>query len=335
MFTAGSSVRTICQSADCSYGNTGKADVWISTVFTAVTADAGAVVCATGGHPVCQYSVNATRGETSSCGFLLGAGRSLECKVRGATGTIKGSAQAVELASSFSSAAPPGDLGVCPIVRKDGGASMCDCGVGPTGADTAVAVLASSTDEGFNSFHCYVDGANVCAWGSNRGDKGDGGSCWFVVPAGAMYNCSMEWGSTTIAYSSVTPLASQIFPKQPQASKIRNAPAPGLDRRAASTLGGAQVTVVPAGVRELYSRWRSHYGIDALFSPAEQERRLINFYAFVRRYDYDGEFPNALADLSLDEFESHYRGGLRSAEIGERPLPMAPALNDDQVCWSP
>jgi len=95
---------------------------------------------------------------------------------------------------------------------------MCDCGAKAAGkTDSIVVATVSSADEGFNSFHCFVDGANVCGalllpagcmllhscallltakanpgWGSNTGNKGDGGGCWFVIPAGSTYNCSMQ-----------------------------------------------------------------------------------------------------------------------------------------------
>ena len=43
-------------------------------------------------------------------------------------------------------------------------------------------------DSGFDSFHCFIGGANVCAWGTGNSDEdGNGGSCRFLLAPGATY----------------------------------------------------------------------------------------------------------------------------------------------------
>ena len=138
------------------------------------------------------------------------------------------------------------------------GWGRCDCGWTNAGDEDAVVVAeVKSSDNNFNSFHCFIDGANVCAWGSNRNNKvcrcihrcqqayvrlvcarptrrisdkfcayvrpairfvrcigltqDDGGGCWFVVPAGSSYNCSMEWGATDVLHSSATTMQRSLF----------------------------------------------------------------------------------------------------------------------------
>ncbi len=84
----------------------------------------------------------------------------------------------------------------------------------------------------------------------------DTGSCWFVVPAGGSYNCSMEWGATAVSHSSATPMrkslfgaASSSFPSSSSSSSYHRYPstrgdgssspsrvhdAPGVDRSVVS-----------------------------------------------------------------------------------------------------
>ena len=67
-------------------------------------------------------------------------------------------------------------------VSDNGSASWMSA---PVRTDSIVAMSATSIDENFNSFHCFTSGVNVCAFGTNTNSKGNGGSCLFVLPAGA------------------------------------------------------------------------------------------------------------------------------------------------------
>lgn len=233
----------------CSYTNPSQtSDVWVATSFGADSGNGTttSLMCTTNGVTVCSWGLNQSTGAAGgSCGFFVSGGATVKCVVKGMLGKVTSHVQALSvrvLAPASSMAASPAshtqhtttvttvspsridtadvidvksNSSTCPMITGASGKTMCDCGVANTDTtDFAVSVHATSNDDGFNSFHCFIDGANVCAWGSNLRNRNNAGGCYFVVPAGSMYNCSMEWGATCILETTVIPLRSALFPQR-------------------------------------------------------------------------------------------------------------------------
>jgi hypothetical protein len=213
-------VATECPSSsgDCTYTNPSTTDdVWIATEFSATAAPGsksesesdttGAIVsvqCLAGQTPVCSWALNQTTGAAGgSCGFFVAAGAAVHCTTVGKLSSTTAHAQ--QLSGKILAGAASGTPGAsqdrdgqaeCPIVTGEKATTMCDCGKSNAAAtDIVVAVRAESIDDGFNSFHCFVDGANVCAFGTNENNRFNAGGCYFVVAAGDSYSecCTLSF----------------------------------------------------------------------------------------------------------------------------------------------
>lgn len=296
-----------------SYTNGGTTDEWIGASFVGTTG-LGGIACTLGAQhlPVCGWSVNETASESgSSCGFMLPAGAVVTCTPFGAAPSVT-AAHSLTLSDAFAAlpSTPPSASSECPIHNKDGSPTICDCGFANTAATDAVVVATvSSSNADFNSFHCFVGDANVCAWGSNRANRGDGGSCWFVVPAGSTYNCSMEWGAVDVAASSVTPMQKSLFPaaRESEAEAERESSSVVAPRRSIAAPSTRKDALVPSATRVRFAAWKHEHGV-VYAEAAEEARRLRNFATFLLRFPHEeGDIPNSLAALSAEEFETSYR----------------------------
>ena len=300
--------------------------------------------------PLCASAAAASgAGDASSCSFLLAANSALTC-VASAGSVAFSSSTGVSFAAPYSGPAhPPAVKGVCPpaVTNKT---NDCDCAftnTAPT-SDALVALTASSIDGTFSALHCFIDGVNVCGFGSNSGMEGHEGSCAFLLPAGESYACSMEWGALSYPATSVTVMSRSIF-------------APPRDDRHAN-IGKADVAVVlgrgvrapsPAGnsgrLQRLWAAWRTQYGV-AYGDVGEEAARFLHFTQHVAAADAavthtrntlhldDAGLPtrfNRFADMSRGEWEAVYRGrgGRRQLSHGDDagnlpPPPPPPAAFD-------
>jgi len=180
-----------------SYRNAGTRDLWVQMLLTAGSSGpSSSMTCRTGTMAVCTYAVTNNTAGQSSCGFILPAGVVLECS---ATGGM--SVTAASTRPFTDNVVPPATVSkiplaaaTCPPITGATKSTMCDCAYTNPHAnqDMIIGMSATSADANFNSFHCYVYGVNVCAWGSNLNNQRDAGSCYFILPAGATYNCTME-----------------------------------------------------------------------------------------------------------------------------------------------
>jgi len=272
-------------------------DQWLELSFKPIDASDNAIKCSVNDHNVCHYkSRNAE--SASSCAFLLPAGGSLVCEALAGSVTVL-SATARDLARNLGPTLTP-ESKTCPPASTDG--TLCDCSyTNSANHDMLISMGASNVDDVFNSFHCYVGGANVCAWGVNNGEKGWAGQCNFILPAGAEYWCQMQWGATAFPEVSALPLSgNSIF--------------------AASTQESAQLTVV-VGTKHVMTG-RAQSDVRRLFEEYQQVHgevsveRFENFKRYIAMVDNHptngflshGSQLSPLAVLSREEFESTYRG---------------------------
>eukprot|EP01084_Bolivina_argentea_P138344 243579_1 len=117
--------------------------------------------------------------------------------------------------SLLSDSEPLMNVALCPNSSYPA-STMCDCYFeNPSQTDDVLIIMQSvNENDEFNSYHCYIWGVNVCAWGANNNNLNDGGGCYFILPAGAMYNCSMQWGSTAFLESTAIKLDGTIYTKE-------------------------------------------------------------------------------------------------------------------------
>ena len=219
--------------ASCTHKNDASTDLWVSSAYTASGASDNTLSCnvdVPGGMEVCHYAHKGA-GTGASCGFMLPAGKTLSCKTGGKLAVT--SATAVPFAASAGPVAPAGNLPVCPHATGAANSTMCDCTfTNPfVDKDVMISMSAGSADDNFNSFHCGVYGVNTCAWGSNTNNKGDAGSCFFLLPAGASYDCQMQWGATSFPAATALPLAGSIF--KPYSPPVSSSSAGGESERRA------------------------------------------------------------------------------------------------------
>lgn len=123
---------------------------------------------------------------------MVGAGADLKCEMKGDFTDVTAHKQLLSgkiVGADAVGRTFDGSGGACPIVTGAQATTMCDCGLQNTRkTDVAIAVQAESIDDGFNSFHCFIDGANVCAFGTNVHNRFNGGGCYFFVQAGSVYS---------------------------------------------------------------------------------------------------------------------------------------------------
>ena len=275
----------------CTYKNTGN-DAYVGLAFASQAASS--VKCHYGKLEVCSWTVTSAGG-AGSCNFILPSQATLTC-----TGNAQvTSAQALRLSESVLEVSAPLEAGWnCPNVTYPK-PNMCDCTYTNPHADKdlVVSVSSASTDEKYNSFHCYSGGSNVCAWGSNRNNKGDAGGCWFILGAGEELNCAMQWGAASYSFSAAVATTKGLFTKQTDTQR--------------------RTVVVPKGARGLaeaeteamhatFGAWKKRHGV-SYESEVDEALRFTNFRAHVA---LAGPKPwyNNLADLSREEFEASYKG---------------------------
>eukprot|EP00756_Hemistasia_phaeocysticola_P035960 Hpha_TRINITY_DN16613_c3_g1::TRINITY_DN16613_c3_g1_i2::g.181274::m.181274 len=284
-------------SSGCSYSN-GAADAWVGLAFE--SSGAGELACHYGSMEVCGWAVN-TAGGGGSCNFILPAGAELTCK---GTATIT-SAEALKFSRAvLDKAAPLETSWKCPNTTYPL-PNLCDCQyTNPhSDKDLAVSVVSSSVDTNFNSYHCYVSGANVCAWGSDQNDKGDRGGCYFILPAGEQFACQMQYGAASFSFSAAAATNEALFGAAVGAR--REAPA-GV--RAVSRRGAVEL-------RKEFEAWK----VQQNRSYASAEEESMRFDNFVQHITLAGRKVryNNLADLSRAEFERFYKGA--------KPSPRDPS----------
>lgn len=315
-----------------SYKN-GAKDVWVQMLLSAgATAPHSSQACKAGSMDVCTYAVGNNTAGRFSCGFILPAGEVLECA--GTGGMTVAAAHARPFAQSVitpGAAASQTAAAACPPVTGATKSTMCDCSyTNPhESQDMIIGMSAGSADANFNSFHCAVYGVNVCAWGSNLNNQHDAGSCYFVLPAGATYACQMEWGSTSFTATVSVALAGSIYPP------ARTMPLGGAPGRAPGRVPGSQLLPSRASpdLDALFALWMSQHN-RSYTSAKEMQARRNNFAIHVALADNmearqgrtTTDSFNALADLSVAEFEELYRDCAHTAgALGPYtgPLPVA------------
>ena len=293
--------------AACSLRNpSASTDLWVGATFGApagnVSAGVRCTIAGSGAARVCNWAtIGRQAGSESSCGFMLPASAAADCVLTGTLVDFVAVGQ--KLAGAFAPA--PGTAatssGACPRGTSPGKSTDCDCGlVNPGAKDALVTVATDSVDAGYNSFHCFVDGANVCGWGTNTNSRGDAGGCVFLLQQGALFNCSMQWGSVGVFQSIVTPLNANVFAAPSDSAVLVSRTTPPIHTASAVLL---HLPVASAEEQSLFERWAWDHG-KAYGSPTERTARLAHFVAFVRRFGAAGGVPNALADLSQSEFET-------------------------------
>ena len=274
----------------CTYTNTGK-DEYVGLAFSSQAASS--IKCHYGKLEVCSWTVTSAGG-AGSCNFILPSQATLTC-----TGNAQvTSAQALRLSESVLDVSAPLEAGWnCPNVTYPK-PNMCDCTYTNPHADKdlVVSVSSASTDNTYNSFHCFSGGSNVCAWGSNRNNQGDAGGCWFILGAGEELNCAMQWGAASFSFSAAVATTKGLFTKQVAGRKAVAAPK-GVN-------GVAEVE--SAVMHAKFGAWKKRHGV-SYESAAEEALRFANFRAHVA---LAGPKPwyNNLADLSREEFEASYKG---------------------------
>jgi hypothetical protein len=155
-------------------------DSWVYIAWVGETPSAvNTFTCSAGGAVICSSSTAATGGsDVSSCSALVPAGSPLTCTVTAGSVAFRPSFALAFALSPYGTSdrekTPP-----CPVAGP--APNDCDCEFqSPANAtDTIVVLSASSPDAGFNSFHCYYGGVNVCGWGSNTNMNYSVSGPWF------------------------------------------------------------------------------------------------------------------------------------------------------------
>jgi C1A family cysteine protease len=352
--------------ASCSYKNT-KQDLWVQLGFsvtsiastTTAAASPATISCSYGaGTEVCYFS-SISASDAGSCAFILPQGASLQCATSGGAIAVS-SAKARPFARSIVPRQQSGAANStgCPAKTLPD-ATLCDCAYENPSAehDVMVALSSESIDDEFNSFHCFLSGVNVAAAGTNRNNKGNGASSFFIVPAGALYNCSMEWGSTAFRAATILPLSASIFPPARSPLQKQPLPPPALPMPPpSSSAHDAQY------MHSLYDQWRAiHRPVQYLdhsrAADEEVDRRLPHFLRFValaesmgadvyaahginstapspEKRPLDPRKINGLADLSRDEFEQYSCAGCSRRQHNKRTSATTPPASPVAATFS-
>jgi C1A family cysteine protease len=282
----------VSKSASCSYNNTKNQDLWVQLGMSVTSVDSTAaptsISCTIGGiNEVCYFS-SITAGDAGSCAFILPRDASLQCESSGGKIAVS-SAKARPFAQSLMPAeqSTSNTSATCPSKSPKGAATLCDCAYeNPYTNDVMVSLSALSIDQQFNSYHCFYYGVNVGAAGTNRNNQGNGASSFFIVPAGSVYNCSMEWGSTAFRSATVMQLSSSIFPPARSADRSVDRSVEVLPVPLPMPTPAMQLTEEQQA-RAVYDEWRaahkSHaeYTNHSFAADAEKERRFANFVRFI------------------------------------------------------
>eukprot|EP00483_Globobulimina_turgida_P012998 UN13022 len=177
---------------------------------------------------LCNFTASDAAGSIYSCNFNLPAGKQMKCVTSG--NVLISSAYSRTMTVSMLADAEPirNESILCPNVTFPL-STMCDCYFeNPSTTDDMLIIVESANiNNQFDSYHCYIWGVNVCAWGANDNNLNDAGGCYFILPAGAMYNCSMQWGSTSIIASTALQLNGTMYVKNEMNSIAYNMNIPG------------------------------------------------------------------------------------------------------------
>ena len=130
---------------------------------------------------VCNFTAQAAASSRYSCNFVLPAGKEMFCNQQG--DIYVSSAVSRTMSKSMFDAEPVKDISLCPN-KTYPDSTMCDCYFeNPSDTDDMLIIMESvNMDNQFDSYHCYIWGVNVCAWGANNDNLNDAGGCYFVLP---------------------------------------------------------------------------------------------------------------------------------------------------------
>eukprot|EP01060_Flectonema_neradi_P026742 TRINITY_DN35_c0_g1_i1.p1 TRINITY_DN35_c0_g1~~TRINITY_DN35_c0_g1_i1.p1 ORF type:complete len:786 (+),score=185.26 TRINITY_DN35_c0_g1_i1:1640-3997(+) len=304
-----------CNNGDCSYRNTLSNDLWVSQRMVPNGNGINEFNCKYNNMEVCAYAVNGAQGGYS-CNFILPSGADLKCRT--VSGSFDGSSEGFpfkENVLQLDSQTVPMN---CPNVTYPK-PDMCDCAyTNNRENDLVVSVVSSSTNEDYNSFHCYYGGANVCSWGSNRNDKGNRGGCYFVLPAGQDFSCAMQWGAASFSVTVAKQLNGSLW-----ASSLESAKA-AVPKRAASLEEPIDISKNITEHQELFTEWKLLHK-KTYSSKVEEQQRFNNFRKHLNLFYSQGNtgLPNHLADWSKREFETHLRDCAHPNAGADLPPPPA------------
>jgi hypothetical protein len=310
-------------------------DVWISTSWTAISDSqnsTAAFVCAIDEKTVCAYSAAAIGlNDLSSCSFLVPAQSELLCTAIHGKTIFLGSNQIAIFNEPYASANLPSAGVACPPAHVNT-TNDCDCEFdNDNNVDVLVNIVSTSIDAGFNAFHCFIDGANVCGWGSNTNMNYSLGSCTFILPAGETYGCTMEWGAASFPETAVSLLSGSVFEKSRKGLDMSVASKVTLDEMINPLSNSPSFPIYIAKssaprpideerVERLWREWR--LGKENYENVEEEIYRRKNFVHHVatadnvvhkiRNHPHLDEFGlqnrfNQFADWSRSEWESIYR----------------------------
>ena len=277
-------------------------DVWVSMGWTSIaTNQASSFECTIDNVLVCAYGAAYTgKIDSSSCSFLVPAQAELVCTATSGATSFLGSNAIATFNAPYAATGFPSAGVACPPAHVNV-TNDCDCEFAalPT-ADVLVQIVSTSIDAGFNSFHCFIDGANVCGWGSNTGMNNSLGSCTFIVPAGGSgYGCTMEWGAASFPSTTVTLMSRGTFSTSVEdkasvvlvGSSINKASAVGLnDDRGTSSLSSS--SSVDRGTSSLSRRKN-----DSSSFSSSTIRASTTLSSVKQVYS----FPKAPAPLAIDQ----------------------------------
>eukprot|EP01064_Diplonema_japonicum_P037856 TRINITY_DN8_c0_g1_i10.p1 TRINITY_DN8_c0_g1~~TRINITY_DN8_c0_g1_i10.p1 ORF type:complete len:778 (+),score=266.13 TRINITY_DN8_c0_g1_i10:57-2390(+) len=304
-----------CAGASCSYTNSKNSDMWVAQSFEASGSGTNSMSCSYNNVEVCAYSVGSLGGY--SCNYFLPAGATVNCKVDQGSFRMLSSAGASTMRSYLPASAQTDTHFSCPNMTGTQ-PNLCDCSYTNPHADKdlVVTVASSSVDNNYNSFHCYFGGANVCAWGSNTNNQGNGGGCYFILPAGQQLQCQMEWGAAAFSVSTAVTTNGTLFSSNAKVAK-----------RAAPIEEPVDMTMSLEKQQSVFTSWkRQHNKVYA--SKAEEEVKFQNFRKHLsifhkRGNSLDKTLPNSLADWSKAEFETYLRDCSKGMEGVEMPTTPA------------
>jgi len=299
------------QASDCAAATT-TTDQWVELAFKSSGSGENGFRCDVDGKSVCHYTGKNTV-SSSSCGFLVPQGSALSCT--SLTGSVVATSATTRSLSRSVGPTTSAEPNTCPPSSTD--PTLCNCDYANTEEhDMLVSISASNADNAFNSFHCWVGSSNTCAWGVNNGQTGWAGTCYFILPAGAQYSCAMQFGATAFPEVTVVSLSgSSMFPKSSQ--EMIAMQHPGMAKHVVSARSHDDV-------QRLFAEYTSTHGNT---SP----ERFENFRRYVAMVDNhpsnspltSGSQLSSLAVLSVEEFESSYRGCAKTESVPGVPFRLS------------
>lgn len=350
---------------DCTYTNTLGTDMFVHTNYqTIVTNSSSSIVgftCSLVGStnsplPVrknftnpslCAFSapLSGTASTGASCIFTVPTGGTYQCtsynrtsssvsndlSTAGSTFLSFGSTIGLPLQRTYINTTDSNvpSVSTCPPASYPS-TNMCDCSTlpAPSSSDQLIAIHALAVDNNFSSFHCFIDGTNVCAFGVDTNNYGLGGTCAFILPANEQLTCTMEWGALSFNATSLLSTTRSIFTSSSSSSTANT-------RKAGFSIYPSKRSffrTVPSPsssfrteydrLRTLFQQWKQKYSV-TYSSDQEENFRFRNFMIHVAIAeqvvkkgqiqhkpftDTDGHVSdfNRFADWSRNEFEQYY-----------------------------